>query len=138
MSGNALIGRYAKVYVGANVVANLSSWKLDFATDELDASVFGTGWGATMPGQQKWTATVDGFLDMTDTTGQVVIKAAKFAGTKITNWKFLQDSTSGWVPDITTDATAGGYVTTMSIDAANNGLVKVSFKVGGVGPIAFV
>jgi hypothetical protein len=135
---NALIGRYASVKLGSAVIANLASWKMDFTTDELDASVFGTGWGATMPGQQKWVATVDGFLDMLDTTGQLVIKTAKFAGTKVTNIKFFDDTTSGWVPDITTDSSAGAYILGMSIDAAMNGLVKVSYKIGGVGPIALV
>ncbi len=134
--GNILIGRYAKVQLSGTTVLNLASWKLDFATDELDASVFGTGWGSTMPGQQKWVATLDGFLDMADTTGQKALKDAKFSGTKLTSVKFMQDSTSGWVPDITTDSGAGCYVTSMSIDAANNGLVKVNFKLGGVGPIA--
>jgi hypothetical protein len=131
-----LIGRNARVKIGSATIANIASWKLDFNTDDLDASVFGTGWGATLPGQQKWVGTVDGFLDMSDTTGQVALKTAKFAGTKITNIKFYESSVSYWEPDVTTDSGAGAYIGTMSIDAANNGLVKVSFKVGGVGPIA--
>lgn len=135
---NPLIGRNAKVLKGADTIANLASWKIDFNTDELDGSVFGTGWGATLPGQQKWVGTVDGFLDMTDTSGQVALKDAKFAGTLVTNLKFMQDAVSGWVPDVTTDPNAGAYVLGMSIDVANNGLVKVNYKFGGVGPPALV
>ncbi len=136
--GNPLIGRYAKVMKASTNILNLASWKIDFRTDELDASVFGTGWGATLPGQQKWVATVDGLCDMADTTGQLALKAAKFAGTKLTDLKFYQDSTSYWVADITSDSAAGAYVLNMSIDAAQNGLVKINFTIGGVGPIALV
>lgn len=136
--GTPLIGRYAKVLKGTYTVANLASWKIDLPTDELDASVFGTGWGATMPGQQKWVGTVEGFLDMADTNGQAAMKTAKLAGTKMTDLKFMQDSTSGWVADVTTDSSAGAYVLGMSIDTAQNGLIKVSYKIGGYGPTALV
>lgn len=136
--GNILIGRYAKLVKGSTTVLNLANWKISFDTSELDGSVFGTGWGATLPGQTKWMADVDGFLDLADTTGQSAMKAAKFAVTKLTDLKFYQDSTSYWVADITTDSSAGAYILGMSIDAPNNGLVKVSYRIGGVGPITLV
>ena len=136
--GQSLIGRYASVKKGTALVANLANWRLDYRTDELDGSVFGTGWGATKPGQQKWVATVSGFLDMADTTGQLAMKTAKFAGTLLTDLRFYQDSTSYWMADITTDTSAGAYVLGMSIDAAMNSLVKVDYTIGGVGPIALV
>jgi hypothetical protein len=134
-----IIGRKGGVYLGTALIANLANIKLDFNTDDLDGSVFGTSWGATLPGQQKWVAAIDGFLDMSDVTGQVVVKNAKFNGTKITNMMFYHSRNgSYWIPDITTDSTAGCYIGTMSIDQPNNGLVKVSYKVGGVGPITWV
>jgi hypothetical protein len=131
-----IIGRKGKVKLAGNTIANLANFRIDLSTDELDGSVFGTGWGATLPGQQKWKATVGGFLDMGDTTGQLVLKAAKVAGTKITNIRFYEsDGGSFWGPDITADSGAGCYVGTMSIEEAQNGLVKVDFSIGGVGPI---
>jgi hypothetical protein len=138
MANDPIIGRKGGVYLGTVLVANMANIKLDFNTDDLDGSVFGSGWGATLPGQQKWVAAVDGFLDMLDITGQLVIKAAKFAGTKITNMRFAHSrGGSYWTPDITTDSAAGCYVGTMGIDQPNNGLVKVNYKIGGVGPIDY-
>jgi hypothetical protein len=135
-----IIGRKGGVYLGTNIVANLANIKLDFPTDELDGSAFSdSSWGSTLPGQQKWVATVDGFLDMGDTNGQALIKAAKFNGTKITNMRFFHSrGGSYWCSDITTDAAAGCYVSTMSIDQPYNGLVKVNYKIGGAGPIIWV
>jgi hypothetical protein len=131
-----IIGRKGKVKLGGYTIANLANFRIDISTDELDGSVFGTGWGATIPGQQKWKATVGGFLDMGDITGQLVLKTAKFAGTKNTNIQFFEsDGGSFWGPDITEDSGAGCYITTMSIEEAQNGLVKVDFGIGGVGPI---
>jgi hypothetical protein len=131
-----IIGRKGKVKLGGVTIANLANFRIDIATDELDGSVFGTGWGATLPGQQKWKSTISGFLDMTDITGQLVLKAAKMAGTKVTNLQFFEsDGGSYWGPDITEDSAAGAYVGTMAIDEAQNGLVKVDYSIGGVGPI---
>jgi hypothetical protein len=131
-----IIGRKGRVQLGSALISNLANFKLDFNTQDLDGSVFGTGWGATFPGQQTWVATIGGFLDMEDTTGQVALKTAKFAGTKITDIRFYESGGgSYWAPDVSADSGAGAYIGTMSIDEAMNGLVKVDFKVGGVGPI---
>jgi hypothetical protein len=131
-----IIGRKGKVTLGSATIANLANFRIDKVTDELDGSVFGTGWGATLPGQQKWKSTISGFLDMDDTTGQLALKVASFAGTKLTNLQF-HESAGGkfWAPDLTEDSNAGVYVLSMAIDEAQNGLVKVDYTVGGVGPI---
>ena len=131
-----IIGRKGKVKLGTATIANLASFRMDITTDELDGSVFGTGWGATLPGQQKWKGSVSGFLDMGDTTGQGALKVAKFAGNKLTDLRFYEsDGGSYWAPDVTEDSGAGVYVGTMAIEEAQNGLVKVDFSIGGVGPI---
>ena len=131
-----IIGRKGKVKLGTATIANLASYRIDITTEELDGSVFMTGWGATLPGQQKWKATISGFLDMTDITGQLTLKNAKVAGIKITSIRFYEsDGGSYWAPDITEDSAAGCYVGSMTIDEAQNGLLKVDYNVGGVGPI---
>lgn len=136
--GDSLLGRYAKVKIGTETVANIASWKIDVSTTDIDASVFGTGWGATKPGMQKWTAVVEGFLDMADITGQLVLKNAQIGGTKIANIGFYQDSTSYWAPNMTADSGAGAYILSMSMGAANNDIIRVTFNVGGVGPLTLI
>jgi hypothetical protein len=85
-----IIGRKGLVTLGANTISNMASYRIEKTTDELDGSVFGTGWGATLPGQQKWKATISGFLNMDDTTGQLALKTASFAGTKKTDLYFYE------------------------------------------------
>ncbi len=134
-----IIGRKGRVALGSHTITNLANFKLNFPTDELDASVFGSGWGSTLPGQQKWMGPVEGFLDLGDTSGQLALKNAKFAGSKITDVRFYESGGgSYWAPDTTADSDAGAYITTMAIDEANNGLVKVSYNIVGVGPISRV
>ena len=131
-----IIGRKGLVTLGSATISNISNFKFDKATAELDGSVFGTGWGAILPGQQTWKISLGGFLDMGDTTGQLALKNASFAGTKVTNIRFYESAGgSFWGPDITEDSAAGAYIGAMSIDEAQNGLVKVDFTVTGVGPI---
>jgi hypothetical protein len=134
--GNALIGRYAKVTIGDDTIANIASYTLNESADELDASVFGSGgWGGTMPGQQKWKSSINGFLDPDDTTGQVAIKTAKRAGNKITDIRFYLDNTDYSCPDLTNDSDAGAYITAFEISPAVNNLIPVRFDVVGVGPV---
>jgi hypothetical protein len=134
--GNPIIGRYASVRMGAVKILNLASWDMNLATDEIDASVFGTGFGATMPGIQKWTVAVAGFYDPTDSTGQNVILAAKLNATKLTNIRFYVDNTSYFTPDLTNDPNAGAYITSYAVKTDKSGLAALTFNVVGVGMIS--
>lgn len=134
--GTPKMGRYARVKLGTVTILNLASWDLNMATDELDASVFGTGWGATMPGMQKWTVAVAGLYDPSDVTGQNVVESAKRNGTKLTNIRFYVDETSYFVPDVTEDSDAGAYITGYTIKQDKSGLAQLTFNVVGVGPLS--
>jgi hypothetical protein len=136
--GTPIIGRNCFVNVNGTKILNLASWDLSFDTDDIDASVFGTGWGSTMPGMQKWVANVAGFYDPADTTGQKVLESAKINATKLTNIEFCFSSVSYWRPNMTVDSDAGAYIGTMAIKVDKSGIAAVSFKVGGVGPIHYV
>jgi hypothetical protein len=136
--GTPIMGRNARVKLGTYTILNLASWDMNFPTDELDASVFGTSWGATMPGMQKWTCAVAGLYDRSDTTGQKALMDAKINGTKLTTIRFYLDNTSYLVPDITNDSDAGAYITGMTVRTDKSGLAQVTFNAAGVGPIAFV
>jgi len=136
--GSPLMGRNARVKLSTYTILNLASWDMNIATDELDASVFGTGWGATMPGMQKWTCAVAGLYDRADTTGQKALMDAKVAGTKLTDIRFYLDNTSYVRPDLTNDSDSGAYITGMTVKMDKSGLGQVTFNVVGVGPLAWV
>jgi len=133
--GTPLLGRNASIRMAAVKILNMASWDLTMATDELDASVFGTGWGSTMPGIQKWTAAVAGFYDPNDSTGQKVIESAKRNATKLTTIRFYVDGTSYYTVDLTNDSDAGAYITNYTVKQDKSGLAAVTFTVAGVGPL---
>ncbi len=133
-----LMGRYASVKIGSTVIENLGKWVLDIKTNEIDVSVFGSVWGKKIPGQQAWTATIDGFYDPADAAGQANLQADMLAGTKITDIKLFINSTSSWEPDITTDTNAGCYVTGLNIAHDKAGVAAISMTIVGFGPIKLV
>jgi len=133
-----LNGRNASVKKGTYTIANLSSWKIDMPNQEIDTSAFGDTWGKSDVGQRKWSATVSGFCDITDTNGQKAIESAWGSGALINDVKFYLDNTSYWVPDVTTDSDAGGRVTSYSIGQSKNGVASIDFTLSGSGPITFV
>lgn len=133
-----LQGRYASVKLASNIIANLGSWNIDINMAEIDVSVFGSTWGKSIPGMNKWTGGVEGFYDPDDTNGQAALETKALAATKITNARFYIDSTSYWTPDVTSDTDAGCYVNTMSIKHDKAGVAAVTYSIVGFGPLALV
>ena len=131
-------GRDAKVEVGTYTIAELSSWTLDLSNDEIDTTSFGTTWKKSDVGMRGWTLSVEGFYDPTDTNGQVVVEAAWANGSLVNNVKAYIDSTSYWIPDVTTDSNAGGRVTTYSTNQSHDGVAGLTLTFAGSGPITFV
>jgi hypothetical protein len=133
--GTPLMGRYAAVKIDTVLVENLGRWTLDIRMDEIDVSVFGTVWGKMIPGMQKWTATLEGFYDPADTTGQAVLEAAALAATKLTNIRFYIDSTSYWAPDQVGDSANGAYISGISVNHDKAGVAALTMNMIGFGKI---
>ncbi len=129
-------GRFASIKKGSSLVANMGSWSLAIAMDEIDASVFGSDWKKNMAGMQGWSADMEGFFDPDDTT-QKALHDAALAGTLITDIKLYTDDTEYWAPDTVSDPAAGGYITNFGSSVEKSGLVKVTFKLSGFGPIKY-
>lgn len=133
-----LMGRYASVKKGSNLIQNLGKWTIDIKMDEIDTSVFGSVWGKKIPGMQSWTGSMDGFYDPADTTGQKAIQDAALAATKLTDIRFYIDSTSYWTPDVTGESDAGAYITSVNVSHDKAGVASVTMSVVGYGKIALV
>lgn len=131
-------GRNAEVRKGTYLIAEMASWTLDLSNDEIPTDAFGSTWGKSDVGLRKWSLSVEGFCDPSDTNGQGAIEAAWAAGSLINDIKAYIDSTSYWIPDVTTDSNAGGRVTSYSINQANDAVAGISFTLSGSGPITFV
>lgn len=135
--GEPLMGRYASFKLGTDLVENLGKWTLDIKTEEIDVSVFGSVWGRTIPGMQKWTGTIEGFYDPADITGQLALQNDMIGATKITDLRFYVDSTSYWAPDTESETTAGAYITGISISHDKAGVAAVTMNVVGYGKLKF-
>jgi len=133
--GDPLLGRFASFKLNTTLVENLGKWSLDIKTDEIDVSVFGTTWGRTLPGMQKWTATIEGFYDPADTNGQLLMQNDMIAGTKITDSRFYVNSNSYWAPDTVADTNAGAYISGLSINTDKAGVAAVTMNIVGYGKI---
>ena len=131
-------GREATVKYGTYTVAEMASWSLDLSNEEIDTTSFGSTWGKSDVGMRKWSLSVSGHYDPSDSTGQNSIEAAWAAGSLINNIKVYVDNSSYWIPDVTTDSNAGGRVTTYTINQAHNTVASISLTLSGSGPITFV
>ena len=131
-------GRNATVKYGTYTIAELASWSLDLSNDEIDTSAFGSTWKKSDVGMRGWSLSVSGHWDPTDSTGQSMIEAAWAAGSLINTIKMYVDSTSYWIPDVTTDSDAGGRVTSYAVNQAHDAVAGISFTLSGSGSITFV
>jgi len=132
------MGRYASIKKGTTLIQNLGRWTLDIKMDEIDVSVFGTVWGKTIPGMQKWTATIEGFYDPGDTNGQKALHDAALAATKLTDVRFYIDSTSYWACNLTGDSNAGAYITGINVNHDKAGVAAITMNVVGYGSLILV
>lgn len=131
-------GRNASVKLGTNLVRELGAWSITMNRDEIDTTAFGSTWAKSEVGMAKWTARVEGYLDISDTTGQQALFNAYKNATLITNIKFFVDNTSGYVPDITADSNAGCRISSYEVSTDKAGVAKVTINFAGQGPIALV
>ena len=133
--GDPLMGRYASVKLGSNLVANLTNWSIDINMDEIDVTAFGSVWGKSMPGFQRWTGSAEGHYDPADTNGQAELQSNALSATKITDIRFYIDSTSYWTPDITNDSDAGCFINVVSVKHDKAGVASVTYSILGFGPL---
>ena len=131
-------GRNATVKIGTYTIAEMASWSLDLSNDEIDTTAFGSTWKKSDVGMRGWSLSVSGHYDPTDTTGQNVLEAAWAGGTLVSTIKVYVDTTSYWIPDVTTNSSAGGRVTTYTLDQAHDAVAGISMTLSGSGPITYV
>ena len=82
----ATAGYGGAVLFASNKIAELNDWAVDGTADTVETTAFATAPVAKkhIPTLHDWTATCAGNLDMSDTTGQLVMFNARIAGTILT------------------------------------------------------
>jgi hypothetical protein len=83
----AIVGYAGSVKVGASggtsSVAQLNTWEMPLGADLYDVTVFGDQWKDYLPGLVGSDIKIDGFLDPTDSTGQVLWQTGILTGASI-------------------------------------------------------
>jgi len=135
------VGRKGSVLLGTYEVAEIGTWKMAGATrDTIDITPFGSEekiyeFGLADGG----TITFSGSYDPTDSTGQKLLNDALDFGSKLTNLKFMINSTSGYISDVTGNSSSSMLVIKVrSVDMSANGVGKIDFEVKVSGRVALV
>jgi len=91
-----LHGKNALVKYKTKTVVGLNSWSLTVDNEILDVTAFssdGVTYRAWTPGYGAWSGSISGFLDLTDSSGQAVIRTALLTPATGTVQLFIHDST---------------------------------------------
>jgi hypothetical protein len=120
-------GSEGKVFIGTDQVAEVKSWSMEVTSDTVDASIIGTQWRKNQATIKGWSGSFDAFWDETDTTGQ----GALSAGATVTLNLYPEGNASGatyWSGDV--------IITSISYNAAFDGIVEASFNFTGTGALS--
>lgn len=120
-------GSEGKVFIGMTQVAEVKSWSMEVTSDTVDASIIGTQWRKNQATIKGWSGSFDAFWDETDTTGQGTLSA----GATVTLNLYPEGNASGatyWSGDV--------IITSISYNAAFDGIVEASFSFTGTGALS--
>jgi len=130
----AIRGVGASFLLGTNVVAGLTSISNPISADSLDVTTFNaTAMRDFIAGLRSGSIDISGYYESTDTTGQMAMFTAMLAGTKLTSTqkpKILWNGVNGFTGD--------GIITSLTVDAAVDGIVNFSATIQLTGTIAVV
>ena len=129
-----LKGCGASFLLGSNTVAQLNNISNPISADSLDTTTFDSSClREFIAGLRSGTMDVSGYYDPTDTTGQKAMLTAMVAGTTLETTqqpKILWDGTNG--------LSADAIITSLTIEAAVDGLVGFSASLQLTGTITVV
>lgn len=140
-----LAGRNAKIeyrLIGGSSyleLKNATNWDLDISAEELDATSFGSTWGATVQGFKRWTATltINYSTDSGDNQQSLIntlINAANLSGLKL----YVDSSNNKhWLAQGSTNNDPVATVTRVSVRAGKGDLITATINVVGQSSISF-
>lgn len=137
-------GRNARVTVGATnaLVTELNTWSMDRSADEIDTTTFEDGWKKSDVGMKGFSASLSGYLDPEDATGQNILEAAYESGALVSDLRFYVKHTTTpgekniyYAPDTASNPKAGMRVTAFNTGQTHNGVATLSMSLSGSGPV---
>lgn len=122
----AISGVLSSVTMGANKLANCDSFSVDIKGNPVEIKQFGQKYKETIDGLKEWTGTVEGNLDIEDTSGQLALLTAVLAGSLLSP-KFYINSTNYY--------SGSAYCSSMKISSPLEDAVKITYDLTGTGEI---
>jgi predicted secreted protein len=129
MTTTILDGNLLGVYNGTYLIALATSCSLSLNTDMRDISnKDSAGWGAFLPGQKKWTITVDCLVNYSTNYNWAYLFGLWFNSTALTlKWQTTNAADYYY--------TGTAYITSIQKNAPMNGNVSFSVTFQGTGAI---
>ena len=118
-------GKDGVIKIGADTLAQARSWTIETTAEPIEHSVIGNVWRDYQAGLNGYTASLEGYYDMTDTAQQAID-----IGANLTFQLFPAGEVTGQKQY---DGTA--YVTAFSETASFDGMVEFTATLQGTGPL---
>ena len=126
----AIAGKGGSARLGANTIAEVTSWSLDVSTDMLDSTSLGDDWREFIAGLNGATGSVEVKWDVvTDTNGQTALQTAMLNNTTVTLDLYV---------NATKYYTGSAYISSLSIEDPVEDLVTATFEVQFTGAVTYV
>ena len=125
----AIAGKGGSAKIGANTIAEVSSWGLDISADMLNSTSLGDNWREFVAGLNGATGSVEVKWDIpNDANGQTALQTAMLNGTTVTLNLYVNSSNY---------YSGTAYVSNLSVEDPVEDLVTATFEAQFTGAVTY-
>lgn len=125
----AIAGKGGSAKIGANTIAEVTSWTMDIAIDMLDSTSLGDSWREFIAGLAGATGSVEVKWDIpNDANGQTALQTAALAGTTVTLNLYV---------NATNYYSGSAYVSNLNVSDPVEDLVTATFDMQFTGAVTY-
>ena len=126
----AIAGKGGSARLGANTIAEVTSWNIDISADMLDSTSLGDNWREFIAGLNGATGSVEVKWDIpTDTLGQAALQTAMLNNTTVTLDLYV---------NATKYYTGTAYISSLSVEDPVEDIVTATFEAQFTGAVTYV
>ena len=126
----AIAGKSGSARLGANTIAEVTSWSLDISSEMLDSTSLGDDWKEFIAGLRGATGSVEVKWDVvSDANGQAALQTAFLNGTAVTLDLYV---------NATKYYTGSAYISSLSVEDPVEDLVTATFEMQFSGAVTYV
>jgi len=129
------LGKNTKMTIGTEQVARINTMSITVNASNVDITELGDDWMKHCVTMLDWNASIEGYMDLSDTEQNTLHSIALSGGMLPNNIRFYDDETNYWTPDTATDAEAKASVETYTWNSDPQGIVTINMSIKGNGPI---